>query len=131
VRPTMRDYSFPETDLLTNLVTTYFTYIAPMLPFLHRPTFMKALDDGLYRRDDKFGALVLLVCATASRYSDDPRILLEGGHLHSAGWKWFSQVEPFASGVLSCPELYDLQVAVVSIIHHFHQLARSFDNLML
>jgi hypothetical protein len=124
VRPTIRDYSFPESDLLTTLVTIYFTHTAPMLPFLHRPTFMKALDDGLHLRDDKFGALVLLVCATASRYSDDPRTLLEGGHLHSAGWKWFSQVEPFATGVLSCPELYDLQVAVVSTIHQSHQLAR-------
>jgi len=119
----MRDYSFPESDLLTTLVTTYFTHIAPMLPFLHRPTFMKALNDGLHLRDDKFGALVLLVCASASRYSDDPRTLLEGGHLDSAGW---NRVEPFASGALSFLELYDLQVAVVSIIHHFHQLARSF-----
>ncbi len=93
-----------------------------MLPFLHRPTFMKAFNDGWHFRDDKFGALVLLVCATASRYSHDPRTL-EGGHLHSAGWKWFNQVEPFASIVLSCPELYDLQVAVVSV---FHQLGRSF-----
>lgn len=115
----MRDYSFPEPDLLTSLVTTYFTFIAPMLPFLHRPTFMKALDDGLHLQDDKFGPLVLLVCATASRYSDDPRVLLECGHLHSAGWKWFSQVEPFSNSVLSRPELYDLQVAVVSMIHHF------------
>jgi hypothetical protein len=87
---------------------------------------MKALDDGLHFRDDKFGALVLLVCATASRYSDDPRTLLEGGHLHSAGWKWFSQVEPFASSVLSCPELYDLQVAVVSINCLFRELAWPF-----
>jgi len=87
---------------------------------------MRSLDDGLHFRDDKFGALVLLVCATASRYSDDPRTLLECGHLHSAGWKWFSQVEPFASGVISSPELFDLQVAVVSIIHQLHQLTWSF-----
>src|SRR6267154_783094 len=69
LRRPKRDYSFPESDLLTTLVTTYFTHIAPMLPFLHRPTFMTALDDGLHIWDDKFGALVLLVCATASRYS--------------------------------------------------------------
>ena len=112
--PTKRNYAFPESDLLTNLVTIYFTQLAPMMPLLHRPTFMKAFDGGLHLKDDKFGAIVLLVCATASRYSDDPRTLLEGGHLHSAGWKWFSQVEPFTSAVLCNPELYDLQVAVVS-----------------
>jgi hypothetical protein len=117
VLPTKRNYAFPESDLLTNLVTIYFTQLAPMMPLLHRPTFMKAFDNGLHLRDDKFGALVLLVCATASRYSDDPRTLLEGGHLHSAGWKWFSQVEPFTSAVLCNPELYDLQVAVLSVIY--------------
>jgi hypothetical protein len=85
---------------------------------------MKAFEDGLHLQDNKFGALVLLVCATASRYSDDPRTLLESGHLHSAGWRWFSQVEPFASAVLSGPELYDLQVAVVSV-SSFSRFARS------
>jgi hypothetical protein len=115
VRPTKQNYVFPEPDLLTDLITVYFTQLAPMMPLLHRPTFMKAFDDGLHFRDDKFGAIVLLVCSTASRYSDDPRILLEGGHLHSAGWKWFSQVEPFTNATLSSPELYDLQVAVVSV----------------
>jgi hypothetical protein len=76
---------------------------------------MRSFDDRLHLRDDKFGALVLLVCANASRYSTDPRTLLEGGDLHSAGWKLFSQVEPFTSAVLSGPELYDLQVAAVSV----------------
>ncbi len=76
---------------------------------------MKAFGDGLHLRDEKFGSLVLLVCATASRYSPDPRVLLENGHWHSAGWKWFKQVEPFSSTVLSGPELYDLQVAVVRL----------------
>jgi hypothetical protein len=87
-----------------------------MMPLLHRPTFMNAFNDGLHLRDDKFGALVLLVCATASRYSNDPRTLLEGGdHSHSAGWKWFTQVEPFSSAVLSGTELYDLQIIAVSV----------------
>ena len=115
MRPTKRNYTFPEPDLLNSLIALYFAQLAPMMPFLHRPTFMKAFDEGLHLQDDKFGALVLLVCATASRYSDDPRILLEGGHLHTAGWKWFCQVEPFTNAVLSSPELYDLQVAVVSV----------------
>jgi hypothetical protein len=115
VRPTKRNYAFPESDLLTSLITIYFAQFAPMMPFLHRPTFMKAFHDNLHLRDDRFGALVLLVCATASRYSDDPRTLLDGGHLHSAGWRWYSQVEPFTCAVLSSPELHDLQVAVVSV----------------
>ncbi|KAH9957115.1 fungal-specific transcription factor domain-containing protein, partial [Russula dissimulans] len=114
VRSAKRNYDFPEPDLLNSLITIFFTQIAPMLPFLHRPTFMRSFDDRLHLRDDKFGALVLLVCANASRYSTDPRTLLEGGDLHSAGWKLFSQVEPFTSAVLSGPELYDLQVAALA-----------------
>ncbi|KAI0298020.1 fungal-specific transcription factor domain-containing protein [Multifurca ochricompacta] len=110
-------YDFPEPDLMANLIVLYFNHIAPMMPLLHRPTFMSAFDHGLHLRDDKFGALLLLVCATASRYSHDPRTLLEGGHLHSAGWKWFKQVEPFSSGVLSGPELYDLQIAALAVIY--------------
>ncbi|KAI9511919.1 fungal-specific transcription factor domain-containing protein [Russula earlei] len=117
VRSVQRDYEFPEPDLLANLIAIYFTNLAPMLPLLHRPTFMKAFNNGLHLQDNKFGAIVLLVCATASRYSDDPRTLLDGGHLHSAGWKWFNQVEPFTNNVLSGPELYDLQVAALAGIY--------------
>lgn len=86
-----------------------------MVPLLHRPTFLRAFDSGLHLRDDKFASLVLLVCATAARYSTDPRVLLENGSWLSAGWKWFKQVEPFSSTVLSGPELFDLQVVVVRI----------------
>lgn len=125
MRAVKRVYDFPEPELLTSLIAIYFTHIAPMMPLLHRPTFMNHFNDGLHHRDDKFGALLLLVCATASRYSHDPRTLLEGGHQHAAGWKWFSQVEPFSSAVLSGPALYDLQIAAVSIPHYFGWLASS------
>ena len=114
MQSTKRTYDFPEPELLTNLIAIYFTHIAPMVPLLHRPTFMNRFNDGLHLSNDKFGAILLLVCATASRYSPDPRTLLEGGHLHSAGWKWFIQVDPFSRVVLAGPELYDLQIAAVS-----------------
>ena len=125
MRSVKRNYDFPEPDLLSTLTTIFFKYIAPMMPFLHGPTFMNALSNGLHLGDDKFGATVLLVCAIASRYSDDPRTLNEGGQLRHAGWKWFSQVEPFSSAVLSGPELYDLQIAAVSTPHPFSRLASS------
>lgn len=117
MQPTKRTYDFPEPELLTSLIAIYFTHIAPMVPLLHRPTFMRRFNDDLHLRDDKFGALLLLVCAAASRFSHDPRTLLEGGHLHSAGWKWFVQVDPFSRAVLSGPELYDLQIAAVGFPH--------------
>ncbi|KAJ7654343.1 hypothetical protein B0H17DRAFT_1099789, partial [Mycena rosella] len=41
------------------------------------------------------GSTVLAVCAVASKYSDDPRVLLEGTNTRlSSGWKYFCQLEP-------------------------------------
>ena len=125
MRTVKRKYNFPEPELLTSLTTLFFTYVAPVVPLLHRPTFMNAINDGLHLRDDKFGAIVLLVCATASRYSHDSRTSAEGGELRNAGWKWFSQVEPFSTSVLYGPELHDLQIAAVSIPHPSSRLALS------
>ena len=125
MRTVKRNYDFPEPELLISLVEIFFRNISPMVPLLHRPTFMKDINNGLHRSDDKFGAIVLLVCATASRYSNDPRTLTEGGQLRNAGWKWFSQVEPFSKAVLSGPELSDLQIAAVGKPHVFGHLAFS------
>ena len=125
MRTIKRKYNFPEPDLLTSLIAHFFTYIAPMVPLLHRPTFMNAVSGGVHLRDDKFGAVVLLVCATASRYSYDPRTSTEGGELRNVGWKWFVQVEPFSNSVLYGPELYDLQIAAVRIPHPSSRLASS------
>jgi hypothetical protein len=125
MRTVKRKYNFPEPELLTSLITLFFTYVAPVEPLLHRPTFMNAVNDGLHFRDDKFGAIVLLVCATASRYSSDSRTFTEGGELRNAGWKWFCQVEPFSNSVLFGSELHDLQVAAVSMPRPSSRLASS------
>jgi hypothetical protein len=61
---------------------------------------------------------VLCLCACASRYSDDPRVLLEGTTAwHSSGWKWFSQVQRLRQSLMGPPLLYDVQMYVVR--HHF------------
>lgn len=48
------------------------------MPLLHRPTFERAIKEGLHLQDPKFGANVLLVCANGARFCDDPRVLSEG-----------------------------------------------------
>lgn len=95
------------------------------LPLLHRPTFDKSLTEGLHHRDDGFGAVVLLVSAVGARFSDDPRVILEGtGSTHSAGWAWFHQVQMVRRSLFSPPSLYDLQVYCVSRLTfaEFHKL---------
>ncbi|KAG5646711.1 hypothetical protein DXG03_002393 [Asterophora parasitica] len=81
-------FAFPEDDLMTSLVDHYFTKVNLLLPLLHRPSFERSIIEGLHLRHDGFGATVLLVCAVASRFSDDPRVRIDGvDSFHSAGWK--------------------------------------------
>ena len=108
-------YTFPEPDLIEQLVELYFSRINLFYPLLHRPTFEQQLREGLHFRDQSFGSVVLCLCACASRYSDDPRILLDGSNAwHSSGWKWFSQVQMLRRSLMGPPLLYDVQMYVVS-----------------
>lgn len=107
-------YNFPDPDLLQTLVQLYFENINQFIPLLHRPTFEASLFTNLHVRDEAFGGLVLLVCACASRFSKDPRVVLGGTNSwHSSGWQWFSQVYIFRKTLLSVPCLYDLQLHAV------------------
>ncbi|KAJ6602880.1 hypothetical protein DFH09DRAFT_1069242 [Mycena vulgaris] len=84
---------FPEHDQLSSLIHIYFEQINPLVGLLHSPSFHQSISEGLYLRDRDFGAVVLAVCSLASRYSEDPRVLLDGESAeHSCGWKWFRQV---------------------------------------
>jgi hypothetical protein len=111
------DFTFPEPDLIDQLVDLYFTRINLFLPCLHRPTFERHLRDGLHFRDQAFASVVLCLCACASRYSDDPRVLLEGTTAwHSSGWKWFSQVQRLRQSLMGPPLLYDVQMYVLACL---------------
>jgi hypothetical protein len=86
------------------------------MPLLHRPTFGKSVANGLHLKDNSFGAIVLLVCALGSRYSDDPRVFLEGSDsTHTCGWKWFIQVQTIQKSLLATTSLYDLQYYCVRL----------------
>lgn len=70
-------------------------------PLLHRPTFERHWREGLQFRNPWYAGLTLGVFATASRWSNDERVLsdampkVEGRPLkeerkwHRAGWQWF------------------------------------------
>lgn len=110
-------YRFPDPDLLTSLVDLYFANTNTFLPLLHQPMFEKSLSDNLHRRDDGFGAVVLLVAAVGARFSDDPRVALPGTDaMHSAGWAWFNQVQMVRRSLFSPPSLYDLQIYCLSAL---------------
>jgi hypothetical protein len=102
-------FTFPPDDLLASLVDGFFENMNTFFPILHRPTFERGLADGLHRSDSGFATIVLLVCAIASRFIDDPRVLLPGASEQSAGWGYFNQVQAVRRSLLAPPCLYDIQ----------------------
>ena len=107
-------YLYPPDDLLPVLVDYYFQNLNPYLPLLHRPSFERALTDRRHHTDVGFGSVVMLVCSIGARWSDDRRCCLEGTGAHSAGWKWFDQVQVHRKSFMGPPRLYDLQIYAVS-----------------
>ncbi|KAJ7146454.1 fungal-specific transcription factor domain-containing protein [Mycena epipterygia] len=109
---------FPENDLMETLIKIYFDQINPLLGILHFPSFHESFSDGLHLRDQNFGAIVLVVCSLASRYSDDPRVFLDDASSeHSCGWKWFRQVRPLRAPFSPEPSLYQLQLISLSVLY--------------
>ncbi|KAJ7605755.1 hypothetical protein DFH06DRAFT_1067755 [Mycena polygramma] len=115
--PSPPPYSFPDNDLLQNLIDIYFRHINPMFFLLHSQTFRAAVAERKHLRDRTFGAVVLVVCALASRRSDDPEVLITpDAPVHSAGWKWFQQARPLQIAISSEISLYKLQLICVSVM---------------
>ncbi|KAJ7749827.1 fungal-specific transcription factor domain-containing protein [Mycena maculata] len=121
-------YSFPPPDLAADLTELYFTHVNAFIPLLHRPTFERSVRDGLHLEDDSFAAILLLVCAVASRWSDDPRVSAPGGHEGvgkpsggvnpdslACGWGWFDQVPLVGRHLFGQATLYDLQYYCLAV----------------
>ncbi|KAJ7511776.1 fungal-specific transcription factor domain-containing protein [Mycena galericulata] len=111
-------HMFPEPDLMKTLIDLFFTQINTLLFSFHEPTFRSAVAAGLHLRDQKFGAVVLVVCALGAKFSEDPRVFLEGANSeHSAGALWYRQVRPLPASFLVTPSLYDLQLLFLSVMY--------------
>ncbi|KAF7345328.1 Zn(2)-C6 fungal-type domain-containing protein [Mycena sanguinolenta] len=108
-----RAIRFPPPDLLSVLVDLYFEQCNIYIPLLHRPTLEHAIADNLHLRNEKFGAIVLSLCAVASRFSDDPRVFDPAKPL-TCGWNYFSQLS-HELDIFSSPTLYDLQRCCLGI----------------
>ncbi|KAG2014304.1 nuclear protein [Coprinopsis cinerea AmutBmut pab1-1] len=108
-------FVFPEPDLLEHLVDTYFRMCNVFIPVLHRPTFEKSVKAGLHLKDRGFGGCLLAVCAVASRYSSDKRVIPEGVTSElSCGYQWFKQLRLFRKSFIRTPSLYELQTYWIS-----------------
>ncbi|KAF8322612.1 hypothetical protein DL93DRAFT_2050436 [Clavulina sp. PMI_390] len=101
--------TFPPDDLMQTLFGLFFRHFIPFLPIIHRPTFDAQFRDGAHHKNTPFAIVVLLVCAIASRYCDDPRVCLKDGGRPSAGWKYFVQVKDLKRSLHAPATLNDLQ----------------------
>ncbi|KAJ7122252.1 fungal-specific transcription factor domain-containing protein [Mycena epipterygia] len=113
-------YRLPPPDLVAHLAELYFTHAHIYLPVLHRQTFDRRVEMGMDHWDDGFAAIVLIVCAIGSRWSDDPRVLLPASKdksLLRCGWEWFNQVTPGLAGTHFEGTLCDLQYYCLAV--HF------------
>ncbi|KAJ6541630.1 hypothetical protein B0H19DRAFT_319596 [Mycena capillaripes] len=116
---------FPEPQLMNALIDIFFSEINILIYLLHEIQFRGNVAAGLHLYDQKFGALVLTVCALGAKYSNDPRVFLEGANSeHSAGWKWFRQVWPIPASLVASPSLYEIQIVCVSRAR-FHEASTS------
>ncbi|KAJ7045175.1 fungal-specific transcription factor domain-containing protein [Mycena alexandri] len=109
---------FPEPWLMTTLIDLYFSEVNPTVYLLHEISFRKAVQSGLHLHDVQFGAVVLAVSALGAKFSEDPRVFLEGTDSeHSAGWKWFQQVRRVPNEFFTSPSLFQLQLNVLIMLY--------------
>ncbi|KAJ7075883.1 fungal-specific transcription factor domain-containing protein, partial [Mycena belliarum] len=100
-------YVYPPSDLISTLLDLYFNSVHPILPVLHRPSFERSVAEGLHLNDTQFGATLLAMLGIASRYSNDPRVFVDGDTTLSSGWIFVKQLEVVRK--LFEPTLYDMQ----------------------
>ncbi|KAA1089488.1 hypothetical protein PGT21_019662 [Puccinia graminis f. sp. tritici] len=68
---------YPDPDLEQDLIKIYFQHFHPIVPILHPTAFYNLHNSGLAHTDPSFRALCLLMFCIASRWSTDPRVLLD------------------------------------------------------
>ena len=117
-------FEFPDVDLMRHLIDCYFDNLNILLPLLHRPSFVRSIEEGLHHVDHNFGATVLLVCAIGCRYSEDPRISHEITTSTSCtAWLYFKQLHKLHRVEHLPHSLHEAQTYPVRSLHSFqHRL---------
>ncbi|KAJ1311793.1 hypothetical protein OPQ81_010258 [Rhizoctonia solani] len=123
-RVSPQDLWFPPDDLLASLVDLYFTRFNIILPLLHRPTFEAQLEQKLHWKDPSFAAVVLLVCANGSRFSDDTRVMPyyaedipPESREFDAGILFYRQVDVCSMGVFPVDVLFEHQIMTLGAMY--------------
>ncbi|KAF9265790.1 hypothetical protein L218DRAFT_118936 [Marasmius fiardii PR-910] len=105
-------FAFPEHDLMSRLISLYFSKVNLIYPILHQPSFEHSILEGFHLIEPQLASILLLVCALGARYTNDSRVALETaeGKELSSGWHWFEQVQTYRESVSPfSSSLYELQ----------------------
>ncbi|TIB67117.1 hypothetical protein E3P77_01859 [Wallemia ichthyophaga] len=114
----------PPDDLLLHLTNIFFDRLNVYFPVLHKSSFLYNLQNNTH--DPKFGAIVFLLCAAASRYSNDPRVVPdddkdEQGNVKNwrfAGNSFFIKFKTHCRRfLLTAATLQDLQLIILMIVY--------------
>lgn len=102
---------FPPMDLTQHLVDCYFDNINVVTPILHRPSFVRSIQQGLHEVDQAFGAVVLLVCAIGCRFTNDPRVVQTiSPNTSCTAWKFFHQANSIQKHQYLPHSLHEAQI---------------------
>src|ERR1700753_2869645 len=111
LEPSPVQLEYPDPDLMRHLIDRYFDNLNILLPLLHRPSFVRSVEEGLHHVDNDFGVTVLLVCAIGCRYTQDPRITHELTTSTSCtAWKFCSEIHKLKKVDYRPRSLYEAQL---------------------
>lgn len=111
LKPPPVRFEYPDVDLMQHLVGCFFDNLNVILPLLHRPSFMRSIEEGLHQVDYNFGATVMLVCAIGCRYTEDPRVVHKITTSTSCtAWKLFNQIHQLEKLCYLPHSLYEAQI---------------------
>ncbi|KAF9930487.1 hypothetical protein FBU30_000381, partial [Linnemannia zychae] len=106
----------PPRDLADHLIDTYFAYVHPNMPIVHKPTFMR-----LYRSSDPFirppGVLLNAMFAIASRFSAHPEIV--GQDPEAFGDEYFDRAKRLIDFEYELPRQSSIQALLLMVIYRF------------
>jgi hypothetical protein len=117
---------WPDDDLASKLISTYFEAVHPYPPVVHELEFRKDYQAGLAKRNTEFRSLCYAIFAAASPYLDDPRVLYtshsDGLHPRQSAGAIFAHASIIGATKFQTVNLVGLQsLAIIS----YYMLAMS------
>ncbi|TIB73423.1 hypothetical protein E3Q06_00958 [Wallemia mellicola] len=97
---------------LDKLVELYFEHVNSYFPLLHKETIIQELQ--FRKLDRSFAGVIMLICAIASKFSDDPSVLSVDNDSLSAGQKFYKTYKlKCRRNQLAAPSLNDIQSQIL------------------